>query len=59
MRMVLVDEASEAIEARLVAGSLEDVLRAARVTKELDAEEAAAADSIRPTIAVFHGEPWT
>lgn len=36
----------------------EDVLRHARARVELDVEEEAAALSTRPTMPVFHGEPW-
>lgn len=38
--------------------SLEDVLRYARATAQVDEEEEAAALSHRLTVPVFLGEPW-
>lgn len=58
-RLNLVDEDSSAVEAFLVKGSLEDLLRVARATAQVEAEEAEAAESKRPTVPIFDGEPWT
>lgn len=38
--------------------SFEDVLRRARATRAVEAEELAAVESVRPTVPVFLGEPW-
>lgn len=56
--MYLVDAESKAIEAGLVDLRLEDILRVAAATACVDAEEEQAAVSVRPTMPVFHGEPW-
>jgi len=46
-------------EELLCSEPLSVVLRVAVATAEVDAEEQAAQDSKRMTMAVFHGEPWT
>jgi hypothetical protein len=46
-------------EALLVSRPLDEVLRVAAAQAVIDAEETTAVDSTRPTVPVFHGEPWT
>ncbi len=45
-------------ESFLAARPLDEVLRRAAAVACVEAEDECAAVSVRPTVPVFHGEPW-